>query len=420
MKNYLSNLDTKLLRVIQEVGREADRRGLSAYVVGGIVRDIILKKKNLDLDIVVEGDALALAKALAKKWKTRLTLYKQFGTACLEMRGGLRVDLTTARKERYAHPGALPTVRAGGLKEDLFRRDFTVNTMAIAINPDGFGQLVDKFGGLADLSSKKVRILHDQSFTDDPTRILRAVRFEQRFHFHMERRTLSLMKTALHKKAVASVKPPRYFSEFKKILCEADPLKCLKRLHHLGGLRFLDPKLDVRFQEMSLMHQRIQKIKQKLLYKQNNCWWLIYFMGLIARANDRTIEGILAKFHFTRDERTSILQSQKTKEIIKRLSVPSLLSSQVYQILRPLSMEAVFYLRVRTSRTVVCRRIDCFLAKDSNVKLQINGKDLKQMGVASGCEMGRVLEDVLCLKIDKRVRTKREELNAALLSLGRY
>jgi len=420
MKNYLSGLDNKFLRIIREAGKEADRKGLSAYIVGGVVRDIILKRKNLDLDIVVEGDAIRLARVLAKKWKARLTVYKQFGTACLEMSGGTRVDFATARRERYAHSGALPAVQPGTLKEDLLRRDFTINAMAIAINPNRFGRLVDEFGGLKDLSMKKIRVLHDQSFIDDPTRILRAVRFEQRFCFQIERQTLLLMRKALRKKIETNVKPPRYFAEFKKILCEENPVKALQRLHHLGGLRFLGSIPETCLGDLTRMHRRIQQIRRKALYGPERCWWLVYFMGLTAAVGKSSGKHILTRFSLTREARVSIQQSRKSDEIIQDLSRRNMLSSQVYQILKPLTTNVVLYLRVRTSRSVVCKRIDKFLTKDTHVKLQIDGKDLKRMGMVSGREMGRVLNDVLCLKIDKRVKTRREQLNAALLSFGRY
>lgn len=416
----LSNLDGRLVRIVGTIGREAGRRRLSAYVAGGTVRDIILGKKNLDLDVMVEGDAIRLAGVLARRWKALLTVHRRFGTACLHLPGGMRVDFSAARKERYAHPGALPAVRRGGLTEDLCRRDFTINAMAIAINPDCFGRLIDPFGGLRDLSKKKIRVLYDQSFIDDPTRILRAVRFEQRFRFRLDRRTLSLMKMAVLEEAVDTVKPPRYFAEFKKLLGEPDPLRCLKRLRHLGGLQFFGFKPAVCFRELSRMHRRIQGIRQKPLYRRHNRWWLVYFMGLMAEADDRTTENVLAKCHFTRDEREGIRQSRNAGGILKNLSGRNLPPSQVYRILRPLSGEVIVYLRVRTADAGVWRRIDRFLAEDMRVRLRITGEDLKRAGIAPGRQMGRALEDVLCLKIDKRVRTKREELNAALLALGRY
>lgn len=419
MKNYLLHLDSKLLRIVREVGIEAGRKRLSVYVVGGVVRDILLKRTNFDLDIVVEGNAISLARTLAKKWKAPLTVYRQFGTASLELLKGIRIDLVTARKETYAQSGALPVVKPGNLKQDLFRRDFTVNAMAIAINPERFGHLVDEFGGLRDLKKKKIRVLHSKSFIDDPTRILRAVRFEQRFHFQIERQTRLLINEALRKKVVSNVKPPRYFAEFKKILCELDPLRCLKRLHRMGGLQFLDSKLEVRFQNLRFIHVRIQRARKKQLYRQHAGWWLVYFMGLIAKADGRVRGNILAKFQFTKSEQKGIRQSQEAGDVIKKLSVRCHSPSRIYQILKPLTEDVVLYMLVRTSSALVGRRIDRFLTKDIHVKLQITGEDLKEIGINPGREMGKVLDDVLCLKIDQRIHTKKEELKAALLSSGK-
>jgi len=420
MGNTLSNLDEKLHRIIRVIGKEADRRRWPAYIVGGIVRDILLKKKNLDLDISVEGDAIALARGLAKKTKARLIIYKKFKTASLQWPGGIRVDLATVRKEHYPHSGALPIVGMGSLREDLFRRDFTINAMAIAINATCFGQLIDEFGGLKDLLSKKIRILHDQSYVDDPTRILRAVRFEQRLNFQIERQTLSKLKSALKKNIVANVKPPRYFSEFKKILWEQKPVKPLRRLHRLGGLRFLNPRIAVRFQELIRVHDRIQKLKRKPLYKQYEFWWLIYFVALIAEFSDRATGNILEKFHFSRTEQKTIQQSREAGDLIKRLAAGHLSASQIYQILTPLTEEMIIYLRVRISKALVGRRIDRYLSHDIKVRLQINGEDLKKIGISSGQEMGYILKLVLCSKIDRQVRSKRDEIKKALQSLEKY
>ncbi|MBN1870720.1 MAG: CCA tRNA nucleotidyltransferase [Candidatus Omnitrophica bacterium] len=419
MKNYLLNLDQKSLQTIREIGEEAERKKRSAYIVGGVVRDIILKRKNLDLDIVVIANAIGLARDLAKKWNGKVTTYKEFGTASLETSEGFRIDFATARRECYAHSGALPHVQPGNLSEDLLRRDFTMNAMAIAINPDCFGQLIDGLGSLTDLQKGVIKVLYDQSFMDDPTRILRAVRFEQRFSFKMEERTLSLLKAALQKKAFLNVKPPRYFDEFKNILHEEDPIKCLKRLHQLGGLGFLNPRFKAHLQDLNLLHQRIQETRKHLFYRQKD-WWLIYFMGLMANADCRVVDRVLTKFSFTKNERVGIQQSLKANEVIKKLSVRQLRPSQVYQALRYLTGEMILYLRVMTSTRIVHRRIDQFLIHSRYVKLYINGEALKQMGIVSGSSMGKILEDILCLKIDGKISTRQEELRAASACLGKF
>ena len=186
MRNLLSKLDKNTLAILEEIGRKADEQGSLAYVVGGFVRDILLRRRNLDIDVVVEGDALLLAKMYAQQHQASLTIHNRFGTAVVKLTEGYRVDFATARKERYLHPGALPIVEKGVIRDDLFRRDFSINAMAVRINRDSWGQLVDEFGGLEDIKNKKIRVLHEKSFIDDPTRILRAVRFERRFKFIIE------------------------------------------------------------------------------------------------------------------------------------------------------------------------------------------------------------------------------------------
>ena len=227
------------MTLLKAIGRYAENDGVVAYLAGCFVRDLILKRCNLDVDIVIEGDALSFARELAGIYDASLVTYKQFGTATLILPGGMKIDVATSRREIYTESGALPVVRPGSIQEDLFRRDFTINAMAICLNAKRFGALVDEYNGFDDLKKKTIRILHPQSFMDDPTRILRAVRFEQRFHFKIEKETLSRLKSALKADAVSLVKPPRYFEEFKKILIEENPQLSLKRLCELKALGFL-------------------------------------------------------------------------------------------------------------------------------------------------------------------------------------
>ncbi len=412
-KNYLQNLDDAHLRLIRDVSRAADQQKISVYIVGGIVRDILLRKKTFDLDISVEGDAIPLAKMLGRKWKSDVIVHKKFGTAIVHHKKGGHVDFASTRKECYSRPGILPVVSRGSLSEDLKRRDFTINAMAIAINHNSFGRLIDDVGGLKDLAERKIRILHAQSFVDDPTRILRAVRFEQRFHFCIERKTFLQMREVIKSGGFETVTGTRLFNEFKKILNESDPLSCLRRLRRVEGLKFLPFKIVGNFRTLSDIHARIQKAKRKTVYKEFDSWWLIYFIGLIEVAPSCVRKGALAKLGLCREEITSILECQSYEDIIKSLSAKECFASQVYQLLSPLTLTCIVYLRVRTSREVVFRRIDKFLSKDCYVNLQINGDDLKRIGVASGVEIGRILRKLLYLKVDKKVRIRREELNTA-------
>ncbi|HBG60873.1 MAG: hypothetical protein A2Y03_09130 [Omnitrophica WOR_2 bacterium GWF2_38_59] len=412
MTDYFRKCDKDVLRIIKKVGKVADRTGIDCYIVGGIVRDLVLGKKNLDLDIVLEGDAISFAKNVNEDFGGKLNTYDGFGTASVILKNGFVVDFATARKERYAKPGALPTVRRGSLKDDLYRRDFTINALAISIRKDSFGELVDEFGGLRDIKSKKIRVLHDKSFIDDPTRILRGVRFEQRFDFKFEQRTSELLIRALEKRRERNVKAPRYFVEFKKLLAENDPVKGLKRLKVLGGLDFLTGKNKISFVLMSNVHKNIIEIKKKDIFDNKN-WWLIYFMSIIKVLDDFTFNNILGKFHFKKEEKVSILYSREVELIIKRLSEKEILPSQVYEILNRLNGDVVVFTRACSKSSLVSSRIDRYLTKDRNVKLSITGKDLKAFGVESGKRIGEILETVLYWKIDNNINLKREEISLA-------
>jgi len=202
--------------ILKLVGRTADEAGYKAYAVGGFVRDLLLGTENFDIDVAIEGNCLQLAQTLAKKKKGKYTYYKKYGTATVKWPGG-KIDLATARKETYAKPAALPKVKFATIKEDLQRRDFTINAMARCLNKDNFGKLIDFYGGQKDLKKKLIRVLHDKSFMDDPTRIFRAIRFEQRLGFKIEPHTFGLMKKAMDSGVIEQVHEYRLRNELALI-----------------------------------------------------------------------------------------------------------------------------------------------------------------------------------------------------------
>ena len=412
MRLSLTELNKEILRTIKIIGQAADKKEISAYVVGGFVRDIILKRKNLDLDIVVEADAISVAQELSKKYQLNLTIYSQFGTATLTFPKGLRVDLATARKEYYPRSGALPVVEPGIIKDDLFRRDFTINAMAAVINTNRLGELVDCFGGLDDVRNKKIRVLHDKSFIDDPTRILRAVRFEQRFDFAIERNTLTLFKSALKAGVVDGVKPARYFEEFKKILSEPDPTKYMVRLDKLNALRFLGKNFKPDFHQLHRMEQNKRSLPPGL-YCFDNKEWLIYFMTFIPREESKRLVLKLNQYHFDRYEIKAVLETKGIPKIIKFFELKKVRPSQIYRKLYPLTHLAIIYLRLSTSSKLVHKRIDDYGSKYSLVSLNINGEDLKKLGIATNRKMGYILNSLLYQKIDGLLHSREEELKEA-------
>jgi len=225
-----------VLPVLRDAGICAEEMGFGAYAVGGLVRDLFLHRDNLDIDVVIEGDSIAFASRFAADHGARLTIYTRFKTATLVFRGGFKVDVAMARTETYDRPGALPLVRPGSIRDDLFRRDFSINTLAICLNPGQFGVLLDPFGARDDIEGKSIRILHRASFVDDPTRIFRAVRFAKRFGFRIEDNTGILIRDAISAGLIEVLSGHRIASELRLILQEEDPPPIVQCLEELGIL----------------------------------------------------------------------------------------------------------------------------------------------------------------------------------------
>jgi tRNA nucleotidyltransferase (CCA-adding enzyme) len=238
MKKMTRNLPETAIALLRRAGEAAEERGERAYLVGGPVRDMILGRPNLDLDVTVVGDGIAVGKALAHELKTRrIYIYRKYGTCTLKFPGGISVDFATARSESYAKPGAMPKVRPGTLSDDLRRRDFTINAMAVGLNGRNFGDLADPFGGLRDIKAGKIRVMHKKSFLDDPTRIFRAVRFGIRLGFDMDATTLRLARAAASLGLVDSLEPYRIHNELKKVAEEKASAKMFKALDALLSKR---------------------------------------------------------------------------------------------------------------------------------------------------------------------------------------
>jgi tRNA nucleotidyltransferase (CCA-adding enzyme) len=257
--NLAARLETVLpqdrLALLQAIAEAAYEQRAALYIVGGFVRDLLLERPSLDFDLVVEGDAIALARALAERFGGRVTGHARFGTAkwhlsdsgrgkpcSMQVEGLPSVDLVSARTEFYTHPTALPTVERGSIKLDLHRRDFTINTLALRLDGRHYGELHDYWGGLADLRAGLVRVLHSLSFIDDPTRILRAARFEQRFGFRIEQRTMQLLLEA--RPLIERLSGDRIRHELNLILDSDFAVQILSRLHSLDLLRAIHPNLS--------------------------------------------------------------------------------------------------------------------------------------------------------------------------------
>jgi tRNA nucleotidyltransferase (CCA-adding enzyme) len=232
--------------ILHEAGYLASEKGFHAWAVGGMVRDLLLGIGNLDLDLVIEGDGILFAKSLAGCLQAKVTCHERFGTATISFPGRLRVDIATARTEIYERPAVLPKVTPGSIRDDMARRDFTINALAVSLMPGEFGRLLDIFHGVRDLRERHVRVLHDLSFIDDPTRIFRAVRFETRLGFRIVRSSEQLITEALSRSILSRLEDYRIAAELRLILEEPDPVGPLKRLVDLGVIDGLQSRAPLR------------------------------------------------------------------------------------------------------------------------------------------------------------------------------
>lgn len=297
-------LPAGVFRIIRKIGDLAEDNGFSAYIVGGFVRDVLLGVKNFDLDIVIEGDAIAFVKFLKEKIDIDVVTHPRFGTATLTLPRGFKIDFASARKEHYAYPAVLPTVTFSSIREDLIRRDFSMNALAVKINRHNFGRLLDSFSGQKDLTERRIRILHDRSFIDDPTRILRAIRFEQRYSFKIEAKTFKLMREAIASGLLERLTRLRLGREFILLLKEAKPLKAISRFDRLCGLKLIHPLIRL---------DKMVQVKQKLPKPQDN--WLVYFVLLTKKLNEQQLEKLCCDFSLTRKDKQR-LKTLRTKEIV--------------------------------------------------------------------------------------------------------
>jgi tRNA nucleotidyltransferase (CCA-adding enzyme) len=415
-------LPPEVFKLLKKIGKIADDHGFKIYAVGGMIRDLILGCRNIDVDLVVEGQAIEFAGILSKEFGAKLIVYKRFGTAILIMPDKFKIDLASARYEYYEYPAALPTVELSLIRNDLARRDFTINAMAIGLNRNNFGQLIDFFGGLEDIKNKKIRTLHNLSFVEDPTRIFRAVRFEQRYDFKIDSQSEHLIKTAVDTNMFARVAGERMRDEIVPILNEADPIKGVKRMFELHELRFIHQNLKLTKTTIKYFKsiKRTAKWVEEII-DQEYSLWLVYFFALCHNLSLVQLKKVLGRFVFSKKDTEKLISLKKNnKKVLNELSrTKKLKASKVFKLLRPYSIEFMLMILSKTSSYSAKRRIKTFLKQDRNVSLQISGEDLKKLGLKPSYKFKMILDKVLQAKLDLALKSKREELEYLKTLLGK-
>jgi tRNA nucleotidyltransferase (CCA-adding enzyme) len=408
----------KIHNLLVEFGKVGDGLGYAVYAVGGFVRDLLLRVENFDVDIVVEGDGIRFAEEFEKKFPCRIRTHRKFGTAIILFPDGLKVDIATARWEVYDSPAALPTVESASIKMDLYRRDFTVNTLAIQLNPKAFGELIDFFGGVKDVKERTIRVLHNLSFVEDPTRIFRAIRFEQRFGFQIGKHTQNLMRNAVKVGFLERLSGGRVLSEIILILQEDDPLPALKRMRDFDLFHFLHPALNFDEEAEALCEQIHHVIAwfDLLFLEQRYERWLIYFYGLIDFIKEQEREELYQKLAMN-DKLRKRVEEGKVQAEQALLRIFSWISddrrpkrSEIYGVLDPLSVESKLFMMAKTTQVTTRRYISLYFTQLKDTKTLLKGKDLIQMGIKSGPSIKRALSGLLKARLDEQVITRQDEM----------
>jgi tRNA nucleotidyltransferase (CCA-adding enzyme) len=371
------------------------------FLVGGAVRDLLRGTASVDIDLAVEGDGPATARALADRLRGSVVEHGRFGTATVRA-PELTFDLAATRRETYPRPGALPEVEAARLVEDLRRRDFTINAMALCLTGEGFGRLHDPVGGRADLEAGLVRVLHDRSFEDDPTRLLRALRYEARLGFVMDPDSEQLARAAAEAGAFDTVSGVRVADELLDLLAEPEAPAAIERMRALGIDAALHPALDA---------DPVLVASAALGSGEVAADPVLAGLAALCAADPDAVTGFVDGLQLSASARDAVLGAARAAPELARELRNAERPSRVHALLRDQPPEA---LALALALGAPPEPILSFAANLRNVRLEITGDDLLAAGVREGPAVGRALEETLRRKLDGRLSGRDEELRTAL------
>lgn len=408
----VKNLDPEITALLKMIGRRADLLKIKAYVVGGFARDLILGRPTVDLDIVIEGDAVPFIKSWEKD-NCRVAVHGRYRTGTVVFPDGRKIDIATARREFYEYPVAQPTVSSDSLKHDLYRRDFTINAMAISINSTSWGKLVDYFGGRRDIQRRTLKVLHNLSFVEDPTRILRAIRLEQRLGFEIEDNTQRLLNSCVKGGLLSLLSGFRLRSELELNFMESHPFRLVRRMSRMGVWEVLFPGLKLGRTSL----RSIRRISVLLKRIANDFpdfgkrLWLVYLSALILESTERVIFSVQDRLHLSPSERQiindSILGLGSAEQELGGSNPVS--NSEIWKYLSDHSFQTALFWAAATNRWRVRRRILLFLTRLHRVEPMLTGRDLLEMGYPEGPGIGRMIYELRKARLDGEVETREDE-----------
>lgn len=416
-------IDTQLPLVVRqrlkEVAFVAEKDQLRIYAVGGFVRDLLLHKKNLDIDIVVEGNAIEFAHSFAKHFDCRVSSHQKFITAVIVFNDGFKIDIASTRTEHYLEPGALPLVEEASIKLDLYRRDFIINTLALSLNESTFGELLDHFGAQRDLHDKAIRVLHNLSFVEDPTRVFRAIRFEQRLGFKLGLHTERLLRSAVNMGFIERVRPFRLLNELMIILKEETPFSAVQRLADLKLLQFVSSSLVVNSKTKDHFNQADKALNWfELLYLHDAVSHeVVYFLCLSSSLSFDDMQQLCQRLAMPkRWEHLFVVERQRYLDAYHNLErqhhrIEQVSDRELYHQFKGASHELVLFFMAITPHETVRSALSHYVTKLQLITVKLNGDDLFRLGVSRGPEMGEMLAKLLDARLDRLVVTREDELS---------
>jgi len=399
---------SEIYNLLKLSGEVADESGFNAYLVGGSVRDLLRNEENLDIDIVIEGDGISFAKVLGERLNARVRTHQRFGTAQV-ITDRIKLDVATARTEYYESPAALPKVEISSIKKDLYRRDFTINTLAVKLNPKDFGLLIDFFGGQRDLREKTVRVLHNLSFIEDPTRAFRAIRFSERFGFKISKHTENLIKSAIKMNLFERLSASRLYEELLLLFNETDPVSTLKRLSDIGLLKVIYPAL--RFNNelettLKSMQETLSWFNLLFLEEKTNKG-ILYLMALLSELKNEEARTALERLSPPKVKDIIIREISNARGVLKRL--PSEDPVEIYNLLSKLTLETILLSMALSKDRQKQKVMSQYLMELRKVKTILKGEDLKKMGVKPGPIYSKILKELLEEKLRGHLRFREDE-----------
>lgn len=400
IRTLYERLDARVRHALEQAVSLAEERALDLYLVGGGVRDLLLGSAHLDVDLVVEGDAIALGQELAQRLSGRVTRHPRFGTATVKG-DGYHIDLACARSERYERPGALPVVSPARLADELGRRDFTINAIALHLTGRSAGKLIDPRGGQDDLRAGLIRVLHKRSFQDDATRILRAVRYAGRLGFRLEQDTERLLGRDLS--YLDSISGARLRHEFERIALEERVAAIVSLAADLSVLRHIRPVLRV----SDRTKRALESIPLDTSVARREA---VFFCILLSGESSDQTEALISRLALTGRQATSVRAFTGLRDGQEALGRESLRPSEIVALMSGRPVDAIEALALLTDNPLVRERLRRYLDEWRYVRPRLDGRDVEALGVPHGPQVGAALAALLIARLDGAVATRDDEI----------